>query len=41
MSNAIAVTDSHFNILINEAYGQKEAEDILAAIKKVEAKYIK
>ncbi len=40
MSNAAAVTDNHFNILFNENYGQKEAHDIVSAIKKIENKYI-
>lgn len=40
-SNAISVTNSHFNIALNESYGSKEAEDIIAALKKVEKAYLK
>jgi perosamine synthetase len=39
--NAIAVTDSHFNIGINESYGVQEANDIVTALQKVENAYIK
>jgi perosamine synthetase len=41
IDNATKVTDSHFNMGINEQYGQKEIDDILAAIKKVEKAYMK
>jgi dTDP-4-amino-4,6-dideoxygalactose transaminase len=37
--NAIAYRDSTFNILFNEQYGAREAEDIAQAIAKVEAAY--
>ena len=39
--NAIKVTDTHFNINFHENYGQKEIDDILTAIKKVERAYLK
>lgn len=41
MTNAIDVTDTHFNFLIYESYGEQEANNIVAAIKKVEATYLK
>jgi len=39
--NAIAVTDTHFNISVHENYTDREAQDILTAIKKVESAYLK
>ena len=39
MDNAIAVTDTHFNVGMHERYGQREIDDILAAIEKVERAY--
>ncbi|OHB56286.1 MAG: hypothetical protein A2Y12_02530 [Planctomycetes bacterium GWF2_42_9] len=41
LTNAINVTNSHFNILINESYGEQEAQDIAAALKKVANAYSK
>lgn len=41
LTNAIESTDTHFSIAVNERYGQQEIDDILAAIKKVEAAYLK
>lgn len=39
--NAIKVTDTHFNLLINESFGQSEISNILTAIEKVEKAYLK
>jgi len=39
--NAIGVTNTHFNIPIHENYTDREIEDILTAIKKVELAYLK
>ena len=39
--NAMDVTDTHFNFLVYESYGEQEAKDIVAAVKKVEAAYLK
>ncbi len=41
INNAIQVTDSHFNINIHENYSQKEIDDILNAIIKVENAYLR
>ncbi|MCD4823517.1 MAG: DegT/DnrJ/EryC1/StrS family aminotransferase [Phycisphaerae bacterium] len=41
IDNAIAVTDTHFGINMHESYGQKEVDDILAAIEKVERACLK
>ena len=41
LENAIRVTDTHFNIQINEAYGEDEVDDLLTAVKKVEKAYLK
>lgn len=41
IDNAIKVTDTHFNIAVHENYGQREVNDILTAIEKVEAAYLK
>ncbi len=41
IDNAIKVTDEHFNISINESFGEDEISDILEALKKVEQAYIK
>jgi dTDP-4-amino-4,6-dideoxygalactose transaminase len=41
IDNAIQATNDHFNIVITESYGQKEIDDILTAIKKVEKAYVK
>ena len=41
LENAINVTDTHFNINFNENYEQKEIDDILLAINKVEIEYLK
>lgn len=41
LENAIKVTDTHFNLLMNESFGQSEIDDILEAIKKVEKAYLK
>ncbi|MFH1905534.1 MAG: DegT/DnrJ/EryC1/StrS family aminotransferase [bacterium] len=40
-SNAIFATDSHFNISLNENYGEKEIGDIVNVLKKVEQAYKK
>jgi perosamine synthetase len=37
--NAVEWRESHFNILLNEQYGEQEAADITAAISKVETAY--
>jgi len=39
IDNAVAVTDTHFNIGVHENYGEREIDDILAAIDKVGAAY--
>ncbi|MBU0477353.1 DegT/DnrJ/EryC1/StrS family aminotransferase [bacterium] len=39
--NAISVTSCHFNISINENYGEKEVKDIVNVLKKVEQAYKK
>ncbi len=39
LSNAIEVTDTHFNIQIHENFGNSEIDDILAAIDKVAGGY--
>ncbi|OGV75152.1 MAG: hypothetical protein A2269_05800 [Lentisphaerae bacterium RIFOXYA12_FULL_60_10] len=36
VDNAIRVTDTHFNINVNEQYTDREVDDILSAIRKVE-----
>ncbi|MCE5340163.1 MAG: DegT/DnrJ/EryC1/StrS family aminotransferase [Planctomycetaceae bacterium] len=41
LKNTIKVTDNHFNIAIHESYYQKEIDDILATLKKVEDFYCK
>lgn len=41
MPNAKAVIDSHFVIIIFESYGQQEISQMVTAIKKVEAQYLK
>lgn len=41
IDNAISVTDTHFNFMMHESYGDREVADILAAVKKVEAAYLK
>ena len=40
IDNAIHVTDTHFNIAVHENYGEKEIDDILTAIEKVEKAYL-
>jgi len=39
--NAFAVMDNYFNLNISESWGEKEADDIIAIIKKVERAYLK
>ena len=39
--NAFAVMKNHFNLTISENWGEKEAKDIIAIIKKVERAYCK
>ncbi len=39
--NAVAVTDSDFNLYLHERCGEQEVADVLAAIAKVEAAYLK
>lgn len=41
IDNAIKVTDMHFNMAVHENYGQKEIDDILAALEKVENAYLR
>jgi len=41
IANAIAVTDTHFGIGMSESYGEREIDDIIAAISKVENAYLK
>lgn len=40
IDNVIKVVEDHFNLFINENYGPKELEDILAVIRKVEKAYL-
>ena len=40
LPNAIAATEEHFNLNINERFNEREADDIVRAIKKIEACYI-
>jgi len=40
IDNMIAVTDCHFNIPLNERYGQVEIDDIVNALIKVETAYL-
>ena len=39
--NAFAVMGNHFNLIISESWGEQEADDIIAIIKKVENTYLK
>ena len=39
--NAVEATDTHFNISVHENYGEPEAQDIAAALRKVEEAYLK
>ena len=39
LKNAIKVTDTHFNITINENFRQQEIESILATVKNLESAY--
>ncbi|MCI4665062.1 MAG: DegT/DnrJ/EryC1/StrS family aminotransferase [Neomegalonema sp.] len=39
--NAIATRDRSFNLFVNEQYGETEIDDIVAAIMKVEAAYLR
>lgn len=39
--NALSTRDRSFNLYVNEKYGEQEAEDVVAAICKVEAHYAK
>lgn len=39
--NADKAVQEHFNIAIHESYGRQEIDDIVAALKKVEAAYLK
>jgi dTDP-4-amino-4,6-dideoxygalactose transaminase len=41
IANAIAVTDTHFNLEVHEGYGEREIDWILAAIEKVENAYLR
>jgi len=41
LPNAVAVTDSNFNIAIHENYGEQEVRDIVAALAKVQRAYLK
>ncbi len=41
MHNAIHAVETNFNLFINEAWGQKEADDVVAALEKVSAFYAK
>ncbi len=41
ITNAIKAVEDHFNIFINEAFGDREVADILTAIEKVETAYLK
>ncbi|MDD5597668.1 MAG: hypothetical protein PHV82_06970, partial [Victivallaceae bacterium] len=39
--NAFKVMEEHFNLAISESWGEKEADDIIAIISKVESAYRK
>ena len=39
--NAFAVMENHFNLNISEGWGEKEADDIIAIINKVERAYLR
>ena len=39
--NALAVMENYFNLNISESWGEQEANDIIAIIKKVESVYLK
>ena len=39
MSNAKAAMTRHFNLVINESWGEKEADAIMAAFRKVDEAY--
>lgn len=41
IENAIQVAETHFNIHIHENYGQREIDDVIGALKKVENAYLK
>ena len=41
IDNVIKVGDTHFNIYMHENYGQREIDDILTAVEKVENAYLK
>lgn len=41
IDNAIKAAAEHFNVEINESYRQKEVDDILAALEKVESAYLR
>ncbi|HBG27809.1 MAG: hypothetical protein A2Y10_04310 [Planctomycetes bacterium GWF2_41_51] len=41
VDNALKVLEEHFNLLINESYGQQEIEGIIAAINKVERAFLR
>jgi len=41
LPNAIATTDCGFNVALNDRYGPREAQDIVAALLKVEEAYLK
>ncbi len=41
IDNVIKVVDTHFNIYMHENYGQREIDDILTAVEKVENAYLK
>lgn len=41
IDNALQAIDEHFNFFINENYGQKEIDDIIFAIKKLEKAYLR
>ncbi len=41
IGNAVRVTDTHFNVAVHEQYGEREIKDILAAVRKVEAAYLR
>lgn len=41
LPNAIKATESHFNVVVYESYGEQETEDIVRALLKVERGYLK
>ncbi|MFO7900319.1 MAG: DegT/DnrJ/EryC1/StrS family aminotransferase [Planctomycetota bacterium] len=41
IENAVRVTDANFNVALHENYGDREVDDIIGAVRKVEAAYLR